>query len=498
MHRQNHSVEAMRRFIWISLTFSLVARLILSTVLPLTDKTEARYAEIARLMLETGNWVTPQYDYGVPFWAKPPLSTWLSAGSMGIFGVNEFAVRLPELLLTIAGLWLVWFIGKKRHNFDFGLLSAAITASLPLVYIAAGAVMTDASLAFCTTLSFVAFWHALTANDHQEARLWGYLFFIGQGLGLLAKGPVCMVLTFGPIILWMLPHRAERFKNVWKRLPWVTGSILMLVIAVPWYLLAEQRTPGFLDYFIVGEHFKRFLVSGWHGDKYGHPHIVPIGMIWWYWFVGALPWSLILFAWLARRYNRLKGWLNDGDGWLYYLVCWAIFPMLFFTLAHNALWTYPISGLPALGLIFTEVYYRLTTAEGTTTTAKKPYFRWLFYLPGLLALIASLAVFFFPELVADSTQKQLAQKYMALRPSKDSALLYVVNRYYSSEFYTNGKARHTGDIAELNGLLTNTTKDYIAIDKDYIKLLPKDFMNHFKVVATFGNMALCEEITATQ
>ena len=401
MHRHDHSANTMRRFIWLSLTFSLITRLILSTVLPLTDKTEARYAEIARIMLETGNWITPQYDYGVPFWAKPPLSTWLSAGSMGIFGVNEFAVRLPELLLTVAGLWFVWSIGKKRHDFDFGLLSVAITASLPLVYIAAGAVMTDASLAFCTTLSFVAFWHALTSHDQQEARLWGYLFFIGQGLGLLAKGPVCMVLTFGPIILWMLPRRSERFKTVWRRLPWVTGSILMLVIAVPWYLLAEERTPGFLDYFIVGEHFKRFLISGWHGDKYGHPHIVPIGMIWWYWFVDVFPWSLILLTWLARRYNRLKELLHDGDGWLYYLACWTVFPMLFFTLAHNVLWTYTISGLPAFGLLLAELHYRENDEKVLPSSAKTPYFRWFFYLPGLLALLTSLTVVFFPEILAD-------------------------------------------------------------------------------------------------
>ncbi len=64
---------------------------------PLMDSTESRYAEIARKMLETGDWLMPQFDYGVPFWGKPPLSTWLSAASMAIFGVNEFAARLPSL-----------------------------------------------------------------------------------------------------------------------------------------------------------------------------------------------------------------------------------------------------------------------------------------------------------------------------------------------------------------------------------------------------------------
>ena len=70
-------------------------------MIPLTDKTEARYGEIARLMAETGNWIVPQIDYGIPFWAKPPLSTWLSASSSILFGENEFALRLPYLMISI-------------------------------------------------------------------------------------------------------------------------------------------------------------------------------------------------------------------------------------------------------------------------------------------------------------------------------------------------------------------------------------------------------------
>ena len=89
-------------------------RLILNGIIPLMDKTEARYAEIARIMLETNNWITPQIDYGSPFWAKPPLSTWLSAMSMKAFGVNEFAVRLPSLLLCIGIVLLIGQFAKQK------------------------------------------------------------------------------------------------------------------------------------------------------------------------------------------------------------------------------------------------------------------------------------------------------------------------------------------------------------------------------------------------
>ena len=88
----------------------VVIRLFFIFSLPLMDKTEARYAEIARIMAKTGNWITPQIDYGFPFWAKPPLSTWLSAISIRIFGVTEFAVRLPYFFI---GIFLIFLTGTR-------------------------------------------------------------------------------------------------------------------------------------------------------------------------------------------------------------------------------------------------------------------------------------------------------------------------------------------------------------------------------------------------
>ena len=91
---------------------------------PLMDPTESRYAEIARKMLETGNWLMPQFDYGVPFWGKPPLSTWLSAAAMAVFGVNEFAARLPSLLLLAGCGALVVPAGALRARPRRGAVDA--------------------------------------------------------------------------------------------------------------------------------------------------------------------------------------------------------------------------------------------------------------------------------------------------------------------------------------------------------------------------------------
>ncbi len=96
-----------RAVLW-GLVLLLAARLLAMFLVPLTDSTEARYAEIARKMVETGNWITPQFDYGVPFWAKPPMHTWLSALGIEAFGPSPFAARLGILVSAIATLAILW------------------------------------------------------------------------------------------------------------------------------------------------------------------------------------------------------------------------------------------------------------------------------------------------------------------------------------------------------------------------------------------------------
>ena len=481
----------LRRNLWYILALMLSTRLISLAVLPITDVTEARYGEIARKMLETGNWVTPQYDYGIPFWGKPPLSTWLSAASMKVFGITAFAARLPELILGLGVLWMVWFLAKKRHNRDFSLLSVSILSSLLLFFFANGAVMTDASLAFSICISFIAFWMVTVETGNRRRILWGYVFFVGQGLGLLAKGPICGVLTLFPIFLWTW-IRGNRWRLLWNSLPWVKGTMLMLFIAAPWYIWAEHRTPGFIDYFIVGEHFRRFMTPGWQGDKYGHAHEAMVGTIWVYWLAGVLPWSLIAVTWAARRFRSLKALFEDQDGWAMYLLCWTVWPMLFFTMAHNILWTYPLPCLPAFALLVAEIWHRSLQRQFPEEGLPHRHRYWaLFSMPALVALLTSLLMFSPPVQIQKITQKYLCQKYVKLRPSADSQLYYVFCRYYSAEFYLGRQAHHTDDLAEVRKLLTNNSRDFLAV-QDAGKI-PADILKHFSMVARSGKVILFEE-----
>ncbi|MBV8045733.1 MAG: glycosyltransferase family 39 protein [Paludibacterium sp.] len=460
-----------RRRVLTVLLALLLIRLIAMFFIPLNDTTEARYAEIARKMLETGNWVTPLHDYGVPFWAKPPLSTWLSAAAMGLFGVNAFAVRLPALLLAIATGWLTFIAARKRQGEEAAWVAVLALAGGVLFYLCAGTVMTDPSLMFCVTLSQLAFWFALS----EKSRLWGYLFFAGLGLGLLAKGPLAIVLVGMPIFVWLFWQR--QWMALWRDLPWAGGVALMLAIGIPWYILAEIRTPGFLNYFIMGEHVHRFLDPGWKGDRYGFAHATPHGMIWLFALAGFLPWSPQAIYWLAKRPAAPAG--EADDGWLSYLVLWTLMTLAFFTLSGNIIFPYPLPIASGFALLFAELWRR--------RQAPLAPIAWLGLFAGVVTLAATLAFAAMPGKVG-RTQEALIADWQAQHPAPTSHLLYWDSRReFSAEFYSQGRVRTSHAPTAAMALLQDPTVDYIATTSDDYATLPAPVKQAFEEIGRFRN-----------
>ncbi len=422
--------------------------------IPLNDSTEARYAEIARKMLETGNWVTLQHDYGVPFWAKPPLSTWLSAISMKLFGVNAFAARLPSLLLSLAMIGLVGAMAKTRFSQSVANKAMLILASTLFFLVDAGTVMTDASLLFSLTLIMTSFWQAVI-NDHQK---WRYGFFIGVGLGLLAKGPLTIVLSGIPIFLWVLFY--NQWKPLWHRLPWMKGTLLTLAIALPWYILAELRTPGFLNYYLIGEHFHRFVDPAWQGDKYGFAHSTPHGMIWIFALIGLMPWSAVVLTWLVtmrrqwlKTYSKYKKEMN-------YLLCCFLTPLIFFTFASNIIWPYVFPCLPSFALILA---LWVDEVSASYAIIKRIYL--VSAIPVLLLSLTLLMVLFHPQSVIKS-HRDIIENWQAQPHSSSAKLLYWASHTdYSAQFYAHGRVAATLDPLELEKFLAQQPDSYLVINK---------------------------------
>lgn len=416
----------------------LAIRLGLTAVLPFADTTEPRYAEIARIMAETGDWITPWFDYGMPFWGKPPLSFWAQALSFNLFGVTEFAGRLPSWLANAGIVYLVYATAKSLHpepDTDAarirGLWAAIVYSTTALGFLSAGTVMTDSFLVLATTLVLTSLIIRLQGGSTR----WGWAFFIGLAMGLLAKGPLALVLTGLPVFAWVAFTR--QWQTLWSCLPWFRGTLLMLALALPWYILAELKTPGFLDYFIVGEHLKRFLVSDWQGDLYGNAHDFTRGTIWLYLLVASFPWGLVALAgWAANRWRGADTehtWRPLHRGVTGLILAAALTPAVFFTFSGNILWTYVLPGLPFLAVLtagllphLSEPFIRRYAVAmalvipmiGTATGA------WFALNPGQL-----------------KTERELLARVETLPGLSSEPLYYLGKAPFSARFYSHGEIR---------------------------------------------------------
>jgi 4-amino-4-deoxy-L-arabinose transferase-like glycosyltransferase len=478
-----------RRMAALVIVVCIAVRLATLGAYPLMDSTESRYAEIARKMLETANWLTPQFDYGVPFWGKPPLSTWLSAASMGAIGVGEFAARLPSLLLTLLCGIPIALHAMLRGGRDLALWTLGLFASTGLVFIAAGAVMTDPALMLGTTLSMSGFWLAVRGPDRMRAAS-ACAFFGGLAIGLLAKGPIAVVLTFLPIGAFTLIARC--WHDAWTRLPWIAGLAMTAAFVVPWYWAAERATPGFLDYFIVGEHWKRFVEAGWSGDLYGAAHAHRRGLIWLYWLAAALPWSALALVWLGRTFVRRRAVAATlvSDRWRLYLLLWTVAPMVFFTVSGNILATYVLPGLPAFALLVGDLW---RPGEGDNRSLRAP-------IRALLVAGLALPILFVAGIVAERdrfdnalSHKALVETWTAQRANNRERLVYVGRPPPSADFYSRGKAMRVPDVAALAPLLDDLAADFIALRADDLARLSDAARSRLVPLGEFGGYRLLHE-----
>lgn len=407
------------QFNWITISVGLllVFRLYLNATLPLMDKTEARYAEIARIMVETNNWVVPHIDYDVPFWAKPPLSTWLTAFSFKWFGVNEFTARLPYFLLSV---FMALMLGKyaKREGLPF-CFAALILFTIPQFFLHAGVVSTDTALAFSIVLIMLSFWETVSVNKNW---VWKYLFFFGISFGLLSKGPIVLVLTIPPILIWTWLNKS--FNHVLKSFPWITGGFIIALVGLSWYYYAEQQSPGFIDYFIFGEHFRRFFDSNWTGDKYGFPKSQPLGMIWVFLLLFALPWIQIVIAKIITSKN-----LVFKNKWVSFLVLWLLWTPFFFTISKSLIHPYimPVMAPIALLMIYWWKGFKY----------KATVIKFILAIPTFV-----LGVYGYAQIANKVEFYSNSDKYFINEMKNFSVpLFHYTNKSYSGQFYSKGKLR---------------------------------------------------------
>lgn len=378
----------------------LAVRALLLPAFPITDPTESRYAMIAVRMLDSGDWVIPRVTVRgevVPYMGKPPLHFWITTVCMDLFGPSATTARLPSLLAGGLAAFAVFRFADP--------LAALILVSSGLFWICLGASIVDMTLAACVTIAMTSF--AGFTRDGQRGS--GLLFFAALGLGFLTKGPVALALVALPLLLWA--GLTGRWRDL-LRLPWVQGVVLVSLMIVPWFILAERANPGLIKYFLLNENLGRFFLRE-YGDLYGAGHRQPFGAIWPVLVVGFLPWSVPLLL-------RLRPKALRADPWLLFAVLWGISPALIFTIARQWLPAYVLPGLPGLAA---------ATGMLVGSVDRAPR-RWLIaasVLP-LLTLIALPFIRHLPAVEASSS-------YSALRNHSGDEVAFIPFAPDSARFY---------------------------------------------------------------
>ncbi|WP_246190325.1 glycosyltransferase family 39 protein [Pandoraea captiosa] len=306
----------------------------------LISSDEGRYAEMAREMWTTGDWITPRYN-GYKYFEKPPLQTWMNALTFAAFGLGEWQARLWTALTGFAGVLVVGFTARRVFNARVGLFAAAALAAAPLWSLLGHFNVLDMGLSFFMGLSLCALLLAQRPGLARGAvRGWMWLCWAAMALAVLSKGLVGVVLPGAVLVLYTL---ITRDWALWRRLYLGSGLIVFFAIAAPWFVLVQMRNPEFFDFFFINEHFRRFAMEGHNRD--GAPwYFVPVFV------VGFLPWLSVLPG-TVRATLRMPRQPN-GFAPTVMLWVWSAFIFVFFSASHSKLISYLLPIAPAMALLF--------------------------------------------------------------------------------------------------------------------------------------------------
>ena len=311
--------------------------------LPLIGPDEPRYAEIARAMFATGDWVTPRLG-GIDWFEKPALTYWLSAAGYSLLGVSEFAARFGIALLGTLGALLLYLAGCRLRSNRFGYLSASVLVSSG-IWLGFSRVATfDLPLAATMEMALLAFilWEGRKPGRAKNL-LW-ILFSFALGLAMLAKGLVGILLPSAVIGLYALI--AGRWREL-LRPAWLLSSIAIFLATISlWYgpMLARHGWT-FIDEFFIAHHFQRYLTN-----QYRHPQ--PFYFFFFVAAAGCFPWSFPLLARIGGLWRRRRELLRvEAHRFELFVWLWALVPVLFFSFSGSKLPGYILPVFPALAML---------------------------------------------------------------------------------------------------------------------------------------------------
>lgn len=394
----------------------------------LWEPDEGRYAEIAREMVASHDYITPRDNF-IRYFEKPPLVYWLTAASIKIFGRDEFTVRLQAAIGSAGQVAITAALGEQMFGLSTGVPAALALALSPLFFAFARFAIPDPALAFFFTAAMACFYlgaqrlrfdrrtfeqrstspcppasslacaqypqergsaceaalmpslpemrSAVPAREpsHGMRDKWMLAAAAMLALGTLTKGPVALVLAVAIAVLWLV---VEGRSGDVLSIPWLKCGALYLIIVLPWFIVVARQNPGFLDFFIIHEHLKRYLESTEHG--WGPWFYLPITIAgtWpWFYFVPLAVAGPVIrsgarwpFAKLRISQKGPNSDPKDGESApaLRFLLIWFVVVLVFFSIPRAKLGQYILPALPPIAIL---AGYGLTQTETLTIPQRR-------------------------------------------------------------------------------------------------------------------------------
>jgi 4-amino-4-deoxy-L-arabinose transferase-like glycosyltransferase len=315
----------------------------------LLDDVDTIHAEAAREMLLRHDWVT-LYTNGIRYLEKAPLMYWGVAASYSLFGVSDWATRLPLMLGALALLLATYALGRRAYGETGGLWSALVLGTCVGPYIYTRFQIPDLIVGLWLTLAVFFFLRSLEEDPPSRLACWGFAAVCA--FNVLTKGLIGLVFPAAIVGLYLLLTGNLRYL---LRLRIISSSLVFLVIAVPWHILAALRNPsqgavrGFLWFYFVNEHFLRYV------NKRVPPgyDTVPLFIFWGLLLVWLVPWIIFLPQALREvpaRLRDLRAGLDRRQKANLLFALWALVIVGFFSFSTRQEY-YTIPALPALGLL---------------------------------------------------------------------------------------------------------------------------------------------------
>jgi 4-amino-4-deoxy-L-arabinose transferase-like glycosyltransferase len=400
--------------LWVMLITGVVAWFQLGGI-GLIDETEPLFAEAARQMTVTGDWITPYFNGDTRF-DKPPLVYWLMAVAYKTVGVNEWSARFPSALaitvLMAIGFYTLYRFGFPRpvklpapdsplptpHSPTLwlsALIGSAAIALNPQTFLWSRTGVSDMLLNGCMGVALLAFFCGYAQPDRPKTQSRWYLaFYIFSALAVLTKGPVGLVLP-GLIIIAFALYMGN-VRVLMREMRLVRGSLIFLLITLPWYILVILfNGQSYIDSFFGYHNIERFtsVVNNHSAPWYFYFLVVPIAF---------LPWSVHLPVAMARlRFWRIQDWRQQPRSHQLgiFAFLWFVVIFGFFTIAVTKLPSYTIPLLPAAGILVGLFWSDQMTQPRTSRAA------WISHIINILLFVAlAFAAFYSPNWLGDDPE----------------------------------------------------------------------------------------------